>query len=64
MTEESNEGAMDAARAALKEHFGYDGFRPGQETLVGAVLTGRDCLGVMPTASRFATKYQVWSCRA
>lgn len=26
MTEESNEGAMDAARAALKEHFGYDVF--------------------------------------
>ena len=50
MTEESSEGAMDAARAALKEHFGYDGFRPGQETLVGA--------------SRFATKYQVWCCRA
>ena len=51
MTEESNEGAMDAARAALKEHFGYDGFRPGQETLVGAVLSGRDCLGVMPTGA-------------
>ena len=51
MTEESNEGAMDAARAALKEHFGYDGFRPGQETLVGGVLCGRDCMGVMPTGA-------------
>ena len=51
MTEESSEGAMDAARAALKEHFGYDDFRPGQETLVEAVLSGRDCLGVMPTGA-------------
>ena len=59
MTEESNEGAMDAARAALKEHFGYDGFRPGQETLVGAVLTGRDCLGVMPTGAGKSICYQI-----
>ena len=59
MTEESNEGAMDAARAALKEHFGYDGFRPGQETLVGAVLSGRDCLGVMPTGAGKSICYQI-----
>lgn len=50
---------MDAARAALKEHFGYDGFRPGQETLVGAVLSGRDCLGVMPTGAGKSICYQI-----
>ena len=32
---------MDAARAALKEVFGYDDFRPGQEDAVAAVLRGR-----------------------
>ena len=51
MAGESSKGAMDVARGALKGHFGYDGFRPGQETLVEAVLSGRDCLGVMPTGA-------------
>ena len=37
------------ARGALKRHFGYDDFRPGQRVLVEAVLSGRDALGVMPT---------------
>ena len=59
MAGESSEGAMDAARGALKEHFGYDGFRPGQETLVEAVLSGRDCLGVMPTGAGKSICYQI-----
>lgn len=37
------------ARAVLRRHFGFDGFRPGQERLVCAVLSGRDALGVLPT---------------
>ena len=50
---------MDAARAALKEVFGYDDFRPGQEDAVAAVLRGRDVMAVMPTgaASRSATRF-------
>ncbi len=50
---------MPAARAALKQHFGYDGFRPGQESLVNAVLSGRDVLGVMPTGAGKSICYQV-----
>ena len=42
---------MDAARAALKEVFGYDDFRPGQEDAVAAVLRGRDVMAVMPTGA-------------
>ena len=42
---------MDAARAALKEVFGYDDFRPGQEEAVAAVLRGRDVMAVMPTGA-------------
>ena len=47
-------------RDALQQWFGFDAFRPGQEEAVGAALTGRDVLVVMPTgrASRCAT-----SCR-
>ena len=29
----------------LKRYFGYDGFRNGQEDLIGAILSGRDVLG-------------------
>ena len=31
----------------LKRYFGYDGFRNGQEDLIGAILSGRDVLGIM-----------------
>ena len=47
---------MDAARAALKEVFGYDDFRPGQEDAVAAILRGRDVMAVMPTQSQVETK--------
>ena len=36
--------------AALKQYYGYDSFRPGQEQAVSAVLSGKDALCVMPTA--------------
>ena len=35
--------------SALKQYFGHSEFRPGQEHLIDAVLSGRDVLGVMPT---------------
>ena len=35
----------------LKRYFGYDGFRNGQEDLIGAILSGRDVLGIMPTGA-------------
>ena len=42
----------------LKRYFGYDGFRNGQEDLIGAILSGRDVLGIMPTgAVAFAGDY-------
>ena len=49
----------EAARAALREHFGYAEFRPGQQELVEAVLSGRDALGVMPTGAGKSVCYQV-----
>ncbi|HIS41205.1 MAG TPA: DNA helicase RecQ [Candidatus Aphodovivens avistercoris] len=50
---------MAAARGALKEHFGYDAFRPGQEGVVEALLAGRDALAVMPTGAGKSICYQV-----
>ena len=50
---------MQDARAALKERFGYDDFRPNQRDLVEQVLAGRDVLGVMPTGAGKSVVYQI-----
>lgn len=49
----------EAARAALAQHFGYEAFRPGQEGVVDALLSGRDALAVMPTGAGKSICYQV-----
>ncbi len=43
----------------LKDIFGYDVFRPGQEQAVDAVLAGRNVLTVMPTGSGKSLCFQV-----
>ena len=42
----------------LKEVFGYPSFRPGQREIIEAVLSGRDCVGVMPTGAGKSLTYQ------
>jgi ATP-dependent DNA helicase RecQ len=44
---------------ALREHFGFEGFRPGQEEVVRAALAGRDVLVVMPTGAGKSLCYQL-----
>ena len=44
---------------ALKEIFGYERFRPGQEEIIRAVLAGLDCIGVMPTGAGKSLTYQL-----
>ena len=43
----------------LSRYFGYSAFREGQETLIDAILAGRDALGVMPTGAGKSICYQV-----
>lgn len=44
---------------ALHATFGYSGFRPGQEGIIRSVLTGRDCVGIMPTGAGKSLTYQL-----
>ena len=43
----------------LKDVFGFDGFRQGQEAVVDAVLGGEDVLAVMPTGAGKSLCFQV-----
>jgi ATP-dependent DNA helicase RecQ len=45
--------------SALKQYFGYDTFRIGQERLVDGILAGRDAFGVMPTGAGKSLCFQL-----
>ncbi|KRM72598.1 RecQ family ATP-dependent DNA helicase [Lacticaseibacillus brantae] len=43
----------------LKEHFGFDHFRPGQAEIIEHVLAGQDVMGILPTGSGKTLCYQL-----
>ena len=49
----------DVKRLVLKDVFGFDEFRPGQERVVDALLAGLNVLSVMPTGSGKSLCYQL-----
>lgn len=44
---------------ALREFFGHADFRPAQETLIDALMSSRDVMGVMPTGAGKSLCYQI-----
>ena len=47
------------ALEVLKQYFGYDTFRSGQEPLIADILAGKDVLGIMPTGAGKSLCFQV-----
>ena len=50
---------LATARALLQEHWGHQGFRPGQWEAIEATLAGRDVLAVLPTGGGKSILYQL-----
>ena len=50
---------MSAAERVLRDIFGFDAFRPGQQPAIEALLAGRHVLTVMPTGSGKSLCFQV-----
>jgi ATP-dependent DNA helicase RecQ len=47
------------ALALLKQHFGYDSFRRGQQEIIAHIKNGEDILAIMPTGAGKSVCYQV-----
>lgn len=50
---------MQTANQVLKEVFGYNSFRPGQEKVISLALSGQNVLAVMPTGGGKSLCYQI-----
>lgn len=45
--------------SALKEYYGYDSFRPGQEEVINEIMSGRPVLAVLPTGAGKSVCFQL-----
>jgi len=47
------------AATLLRDVFGFDGYRPGQEEIVDAVIAGKNTLAIMPTGGGKSLCFQL-----
>ena len=50
---------LKKSNEVLKKVFGYDNFRPGQDRMVDAVLSGKDAFAIMPTGAGKSVCFQI-----
>jgi len=50
---------LEAARTVLRDRFGFEKFRPGQEAVIAQLLGGHSALAVFPTGSGKSLCYQL-----
>ena len=50
---------MESSLSILQRYWGYDAFRPQQEEIINAVLSGKDTLALLPTGGGKSICYQV-----
>lgn len=51
--------AFDDQVSSLRKHFGFEGFREGQQEVISTILSGKDAVVVMPTGSGKSLCYQL-----
>ena len=49
----------EAIDTALRDTFGFAEFRPGQREIIEAAVSGRDCVGIMPTGAGKSLTFQL-----
>ncbi len=54
-----SDGLRERALQLLREHWGYDRFRPHQQDIVAAIAGGRDVFALMPTGAGKSLCYQL-----
>lgn len=50
---------LSEAKRLLKQVYGYDTFRKGQEAIIGGLMEGRDTLAILPTGGGKSVCYQI-----
>lgn len=58
-SEQDTDDPLTRARKVLRTHWGYDSFRPGQDKVMEAVMSGKDTLVLFPTGGGKSLCYQV-----